>query len=77
MSKTEEIFLDITVLKADKKLRREVYVKLNNKQSYLHNKSEHPNSSKKCIAYGKAQRFNKFATIKIIFIATVNDYLTR
>ena len=54
MSKTEEIFLDITVLKADKKLRREVYVKLNNKESYLHSKSEHPNSSKKCIAYGKA-----------------------
>ena len=54
MSKTEEIFLDITVLKADKKLRREVYVKLNNKQSYLHSKSEHPNSSKKRIAYGKA-----------------------
>ena len=30
-----------------------------NRQSHLHSKSEHPNSTKKSIAYSQALRFNK------------------
>ena len=46
MSKTEINFLDTTVKPTDR-------------QSYLHSKSEHPNSTTKSIAYSQALRFNK------------------
>ena len=59
MSKTGINFLDTTVFKVDNKLRTKVYVKPTDRQSYLHSKSEHPNSTKKCIAYSKALRLNK------------------
>ena len=59
MSKTEINFLDTTVFKIDNKLRTKVYVKPTDRQSYLHSKSEHPNSTKKSIAYSQALRFNK------------------
>ena len=36
-----------------------VEVKPIDRQSYLHNKSEHSNSTKKKIAYSQALRFNK------------------
>ena len=49
MSKTEINFLDTTVFKVDNKLRTNVYVKPTERQSYLHNKSEHPNSTKKVL----------------------------
>ena len=55
MSETEINFLDTTVFKVDNKLRTKVYVKPTDRQIYLHSKSEHPNSTAKCIAY----RFNK------------------
>ena len=45
MSKTEVNFLDITVFKVHNKLRTKVYVKPTDRQSYLHSKSEHPNST--------------------------------
>ena len=45
MSKTEINFLDTTVFKIDNKLRTKVYVKPTDRQSYLHSKSEHPNST--------------------------------
>ena len=57
-SKTEINFLDTTVFKVDKKLRTKLYVKPTNRQSYLHSKSERPNSTKKSIAYSQALRFN-------------------
>ena len=59
MSQTEINFLDTTVFKADNKLRTKVHVKPTNRQSYLHSKSEHPNSTKKSIAYSQALKFNK------------------
>ena len=59
MSKTEINFLNSTVFKVDNKLRTKPYVKPSDRQSYLHSKSEHPNSTKKCIAYSQAIRFNK------------------
>ena len=59
MSKTEIDFLDIIVLEVDNKLRGKVYFKLNDRQTYLHSKSEHPNSTKKSIANSQALRFNK------------------
>ena len=59
MSKTEINFLDTTVFKVDNKLRTKVYAKPTNRESYLHSKSEHPNSTKKSIAYSQALRFNK------------------
>ena len=59
MSKTEINFLDTIVFKVDNKLRTKVYVKPTNRKSYLHSKSEHPNSTKKSIAYSQALRFNK------------------
>ena len=55
MSQIEINFLDTTVFKVDKK----VYVKPTERQSYLHSKSEHPNSTKKSIAHSQALRFNK------------------
>ena len=55
MSKTEISFLDTTVFKVNNKLR----TKPTDRQSYLHSKSEHPNSTKKSIAYSQALRFNK------------------
>ena len=47
------------MFKVDNKLRTKVYVKPTDRQSYLHSKSEHPNSTKKSIAYSQALRFNK------------------
>ena len=51
--------LDITVFKEDNKLRTKVNVKPTDMQSYLQRKLEHRNSTKKCIAYSQALRFNK------------------
>ena len=51
MSKTEINFLDTTVFKLDNKLRTKLYIKTTDRQSYLHSKSEHLNSTKKSIAY--------------------------
>ena len=48
-------FVHATVFKVDRK----VDVKPTDRQSYLHSKSEHPNSTKKSIAYSQALRFNK------------------
>ena len=59
MSQTEINFLDTTVFRVDNKLRTKLYVKPTDRQSYLHSKSEHPNSTKKSIAYSQALRFNK------------------
>ena len=59
MSKTEINFLDTTVFKVNNKLRAKLYIKSTDRQSYLHSKSEHPNSIKKTIAYSQALRFNK------------------
>ena len=59
MSKTEINFLDTTVFKVDNKLRNKLYVKPTDRQSYLHRKPEHPNSTKKNIACSQALRFNK------------------
>ena len=50
MSKTETRFLDTTVFKVNNKLRTKLYVKSTDRQTYLHSKSEHPNSTKKSIA---------------------------
>ena len=59
MCTTEINFLDTTAFKADNKLRTKVYDKTADRQSYLHSKSEHSNSTKKSIAYSQALRFNK------------------
>ena len=59
MSKTGVNFLDTTVFKVDNKLRTKVYVKPTDRQSYFHNKSEHPNSTKNNIAYSQTLRFSK------------------
>ena len=47
------------VFKVDNKLWTKVHVKPTNRQSYLHNKSEHPNSTKNSIAYSQVLGFNK------------------
>ena len=59
MSKPEINFLDTTVFKVNNTLRTKLYVKPTDRQSYLHSKSEQPNSTKKSIAYSQALRFNK------------------
>ena len=59
MPETEINFLDTTVFKVDNKLRTKVYVKPTDRQSYLHNKSEHSNCTKRSITYSQALRFNK------------------
>ena len=47
------------MFKVNNKLRTKLYVKPTDRQSHLHSKSEHPNSTKKSIAYSQALRFNK------------------
>ena len=47
------------MFKVDNKLQTKIYVKPTNRQSYLHSKSEQPNSTKNSIAYNQALRFNK------------------
>ena len=64
MSKTEINFLDTTVIKVDNKLRTKVYIKPADRQSCLHSQAEHPNSTKKRIAYSLAIRFNKICYIR-------------
>ena len=59
MSKTKINSLNAIVFKVDNKLRTKLYVKPTDRQSQLHSKSEHPNSTKKNIAYSQALRFNK------------------
>ena len=59
MSKTEINFLYTTVFKIDNKLQTKLYVKPTERKNYLHSKPEHPNSTKKSIAYSQALRFNK------------------
>ena len=54
-------FLDTTVFKVDNKLRTKRHVKPTDRQSYLHSKSEHPNSTRKSIAYSQVLRFNKIS----------------
>ena len=54
MSKTEINFLDTTAYKVDNKLQTKEYVRPTDRQSCLHSKSEHPNSTKKSIAYSEA-----------------------
>ena len=36
-----------------------MHVKTTDRQSYLHSKSEHPNSTKRSIVYSQALRFNR------------------
>ena len=74
MSKTEINFLDTTVFKVD--LRSKVYVKPTDRQTYLHSKSVHPNSTKKSIVNSQLLGSIKVVTIEAIFITTVNNYLT-
>ena len=59
--KQKSICFDTTVFKVDNKLRTKVYVKPTDRQSYLHSKSEHFNSTKKGIAYNQALRYNKIS----------------
>ena len=47
------------MFEVDSKLRTKAYVKPTDRQSYLRNKSEHPNSTKKSIACSEVLRFNK------------------
>ena len=47
------------MFKIDNKLRTKVYVKPSNRHTYFHSKSEHPNSTKKGIAYSHASGFSK------------------
>ena len=49
ISQTEANLLDTTVFKIDNKLGPKVYVKPTDRQSYLHSKSEHPNSTKEVL----------------------------
>ena len=74
--KTEINFCDTTLFKVDNKLRTKVYVKSTDRQSCLHSKSEHPNSTKKAFPLARHQSSIKFATIEAIFITIVNSYLT-
>ena len=68
MSKTDINFLVITVFKVENKLRTKVYVIPTSRSGKTksdqikptngHSKSKHPNSTKKCIDYSQALRFN-------------------
>ena len=53
------------MFKVDNKLRTKLYVKPTDRQSYLHSRSEHPNSTKKSIVYSQTARFNKICYNRI------------
>ena len=57
MSKREINFFHTTVFKVDNKLWTRV--KPTDRKSYSHSKSEHPNPTKKSVAYSQALKFNK------------------
>ena len=47
------------MFKVDNKLQAKVVCQSTEKESNLHSKSDHPNSTKKGIAYSQPLRFNK------------------
>ena len=61
MYKTKINFLDTTVFKVDNKPRTKMCVKPTDRQSYLHSKSEHPNSTKGNIVFIQALTFSKIS----------------
>ena len=62
-----------SMFNVDNKLRTKVYGKPTDRQSYLHTKSDYPNSTKKCIAY--SQRSNLLNNCKrLLNTLTKRDY---
>ena len=62
-SKSSIEFLDTKVYKStDGKLHTTLYTKPTDRQSYLHNKSYHPNSCKRSIAYSQALRIKRICS---------------
>lgn len=62
-SKTTVEFLDTRIYKSkDGKLQTTLYTKPTDRQSYLHNKSYHPKSCKRSIAYSQALRIKKICS---------------
>ena len=63
ISKKEVNFLDTTVFITEKlEIKTKLFVKPTDRQSYLHKKSEHPNSLKNSIPYGQALRIKKICS---------------
>ena len=63
-SKTQIHFLDITITKTTRKLLTPLYRKEIDRQSYLHRKSEHPETLKRSIPYSQALRLKRVCTTK-------------
>ena len=62
-SKTSVEFLDTKVYKSSNgKLQTTLYTKPTDRQSYLHNKSYHPSSCKRSIAYSQALRIKRICS---------------
>lgn len=62
-SKTSIEFLDTQIYKStDGKLQTTLYTKPTDRQSYLHNKSYHPSSCKRSIAYSQALRIRRICS---------------
>ena len=66
MPKTEIIFFGTLVFKVDNKLQKRMFVKPTRRQIYLHSKSEHPNSTKKSIAYSQALNYSGWGDKKAL-----------
>ena len=68
-------FLDTTVFKVDNKLRTKLYVKPTDRQSYLHSKSEHSNSTKTLrfnkICYNRSDLHNNCKRLLIVLTTRV------
>ena len=63
LSFNEIDFLDCHIYKSkDGKLQTTVYTKPTDRKSYLHNKSYHPTSSKRSIAYSQALRIRRICS---------------
>ena len=77
-SKTSIEFLDTKIYKsADGKLQMTLYTKPTDRQSYLHNKSYHPSSCKRSIAYSQALRIRRICSEDSEFMVHTNKLVER
>lgn len=77
-SKTSIEFLDTKVYKSENgKLHTTLYIKPTDRQSYLHNKSYHPNSCKRSITYSQALRIKRICSEPREFVKHVNKLATK
>ena len=72
-SKTQIIFLDVTVYVENDKIKTDLYVKPTDTHQYLHSSSCHPYHCKKRIPYSQTHRLNRISSDSTSFDGRCND----